>query len=307
MDTLIGAAGSASAGIIKDSDAAGFPRDVIEASRNAPVVVDFWAPWCGPCKQLGPMIERVVTEQKGKVKLVKINIDQNKVLASQLRVQSIPAVFAFAGGRVVDAFVGIQPESQIRQFVARLAAAMGKAEQSGDPAMEQFLKEARAAFEAGDSQKAAAMYSRVLDHDSQNGLALAGLARSAIALGEPDQARQMLDQLPEEMAKEPDVIAARAALALTDDLGETGDLQSLAQKASADPGDLQTGYDLACAQYARGQAEAAINTLLDSIGKDRDWKDAKARKLLLRIFDALGANHPLSQKGRRGLSAVLFS
>ena len=306
MDMLIGEAGAAGADIIKESDTANFARDVIEASQETPVIVDFWAPWCGPCKQLGPAIEKVVREQNGKVRLVKIDVDQNQALAGQLRVQSIPAVFAFAGGRPVDGFVGAQPESQLRQFVQRLAALAGGG-QPGDPALEQFLNEAKDALERGDAGTAAAMYSRILDHDGENGAALAGLARSAIALGKPDQARQMLDRLPEDMAGDADVVAARAALALIDELGETGDPDRLGERVAAAPDDLQARYDLACALYAKGRAEAAIEALVESIRRDREWEDAKARKLLLKIFDALGANHPQARQGRRSLSSILFS
>ena len=307
MDMLIGEAGAAGADVIKDSDTANFPADVIEASQETPVIVDFWAPWCGPCKQLGPALEKVVKEQKGKVRLVKIDVDKNQALAGQLRVQSIPAVFAFAGGRPVDGFVGAQPESQLRQFVERLAAAAPGGAEQGDPAVEQFLAEAKAALDQGDAGTAAGMYSRILELDSGNATALVGLARAVIALGQPDQARQMLDQLPEEMAKDADVVAARAALALIDDLGETGDPDALQASVAADPGDLQVQYDLACALYARGRTEEAIQALIESIRRDREWQDARARKLLLKIFDALGPGHPLTQKGRRGLSSVLFS
>ena len=307
MDMLIGEAGAAGADVIKDSDTANFPADVIEASQETPVIVDFWAPWCGPCKQLGPALEKVVKEQKGKVRLVKIDVDKNQALAGQLRVQSIPAVFAFAGGRPVDGFVGAQPESQLRQFVERLAAGEPGGAQQGDPVIEQMLAEAKAALEQGDAGTAAGMYSRILELDSGNATALVGLARAAIALGQPDQARQMLDQLPEEMAKDADVVAARAALALIDDLGETGDHDALQASVAADPGDLQVQYDLACALYARGRTEEAIQALIESIRRDREWEGARARKLLLKIFDALGPGHPLTQKGRRGLSSVLFS
>ena len=307
MDMLIGEAGAAGADVIKDSDTANFPADVIEASQETPVIVDFWAPWCGPCKQLGPALEKVVKEQKGKVRLVKIDVDKNQALAGQLRVQSIPAVFAFAGGRPVDGFVGAQPESQLRQFVERLAAGEPGGAQQGDPVIEQMLAEAKAALEQGDAGTAAGMYSRILELDSGNATALVGLARAAIALGQPDQARQMLDQLPEEMAKDADVVAARAALALIDDLGETGDPDALQASVAADPGDLQVQYDLACALYARGRTEEAIQALIESIRRDREWEGARARKLLLKIFDALCPGHPLTQKGRRGLSSVLFS
>ena len=307
MDMLIGEGGAAGADIVKDSDTANFAADVIQASQETPVIVDFWAPWCGPCKQLGPALEKAVKEQKGKVRLVKIDIDKNQALAGQLRVQSIPAVFAFAAGRPVDGFVGAQPESQLRQFVERLAAAAPGGAQQDDPVIEQMLAEAKATLEQGDAGTAAGLYSRILELDGACAAALVGLARAAIALGQPDQARQMLDQLPEEMAKDSDVVAARAALALIDDLGETGDPEALRAKVDADSGDLQTRYDLACALYARGQAEEAIQALIESIRRDREWEDGKARKLLLKIFDALGPAHPLTQRGRRGLSSVLFS
>ncbi len=307
MDTLIGEGGAAGADLIKDSDTANFAADVIQASQETPVIVDFWAPWCGPCKQLGPALEKAVKEQKGRIRLVKIDIDKNQALAGQLRVQSIPAVFAFAGGRPVDGFVGAQPESQLRQFVERLAAAAPGGAQQDDPVIEQMLAEAKATLEQGDAGTAAGLYSRILELDGACAAALVGLARAAIALGQPDQARQMLGQLPEEMAKDSDVVAARAALALIDDLGETGDPEALQAKVDADSGDLQTRYDLACALYARGQAEEAIQALIESIRRDREWEDGKARKLLLKIFDALGPGHPLTQKGRRGLSSVLFS
>ena len=307
MDMLIGEGGAADADLIKDSDTANFAADVIQASQETPVIVDFWAPWCGPCKQLGPAIEKVVKEQKGKVRLVKINVDENQSLAGQLRVQSIPAVFAFAGGRPVDGFVGAQPESQLRQFVERLAAASPGGAQQDDPVIEQMLAEAKATLEQGDAGTAAGLYSRILELDGACAAALVGLARAAIALGQPDQARQMLGQLPEDMAKDPDVVAAQAALALIDDLGETGDPDALQVKVDADPADLQARYDLARALYARGRADDAIQALIESIRRDREWEKAKARKLLLKIFDAMGSGHPLTQKGRRDLSSVLFS
>ncbi len=307
MDTLIGEGGAAGADLIKDSDTANFAADVIQASQETPVIVDFWAPWCGPCKQLGPAIEKAVKEQKGKVRLVKINVDENQSLAGQLRVQSIPAVFAFAGGRPVDGFVGAQPESQLRQFVERLAAAAPGGAQQDDPVIEQMLAEAKTTLEQGDAGTAAGLYSRILELDGASAAALVGLARAAIALGQPDEARQMLDQVPEDMAKDPDVVAARAALALIDDLGETGGPDALQTRVDAEPADLQARYDLARALYARGRADDAIQALIESIRRDREWEDGKARKLLLKIFDALGPAHPLTQKGRRGLSSVLFS
>jgi putative thioredoxin len=273
------------------------------------VIVDFWAPWCGPCKTLGPLIEKLVKAAKGAVKLVKLDVDKNQALAAQFRIQSIPAVFAFRDGRPVDGFVGALPESQLKQFIDALIK--GGAAAKGPSQLDQVLAMAKEALNKGDAGTAAGLYARILDQEPDNVPARLGLARAAIALGEGEQAKQMLDELPPEAKKGPDYDAAKAALDLAERAAaagaKAGDLGAFEDKLAKDPNDHQARYDLALSLYASGHAEGAIQHLLEIVKKKRDWNEDAARKELLKIFEALGATNELTLKGRRGLSAILFS
>jgi putative thioredoxin len=295
------AAPAAGADVVKDSDSQNFMKDVIEASRNQPVVVDFWAPWCGPCKQLGPIIERVVRAAGGKVRLVKINIDESPELAQQLRIQSIPMVYAFHQGQPVDGFAGALPESQIKAFIERLAGPVGPSP------VESALEQAKGAVAAGQLDVARQLYERVLGAEPENPEALAGAARCQIATGRLAAARDLLERVPTQHTNHVEVDGARAALSLAEEAGTLPDPDALQRRLQANPDDHAARLDLATSLFLRGQVGAAIDELLTVVRKDREWQDQAARKQLVKFFEALGPNHPVTVAGRRKLSAVLFS
>jgi putative thioredoxin len=287
--------------LIKDSDTQHFIDDVIQASRDQPVIVDFWAPWCGPCKQLTPLLERVVNGAGGKVRLVKINIDENPELAQQLRIQSIPTVYGFRAGQPVDGFAGALPESQIKAFVERLTGPLGPA-----PA-EVALDQAKQAAAAGQTERAARIYEQVLEQEPGNPDALAGLARCQIARGRLAAARAALEQVPKEHVNHVEVDGARAALSLAEESGTLPDPGELKARLAAHPDDLEARLNLATALFLRGQIDDAIEQLLTIVRQDREWRDQAARRQLVKFFDALGPQHPATVSGRRRLSTVLFS
>ena len=297
--TLIGDPAAPPAGdLVKDATDASFMADVVEASRETPVIVDFWAPWCGPCRQLGPALERAVAAAKGKVKMVKIDIDQNPAFAGQLRVQSIPAVFAFHEGRPVDGFMGALPESQVKAFVDKLAA------MAGPSSLDEVVAMAREALEAGDLATAAQAFAQVIQAEPDNVKALGGLARCYLAGGEAERAREVLAMAPAD-AKDPDLDSVRAALNLAAEApSETAEFE---RRLAADPDDHEARLALAKALAGRGRMEAAADHLLHIIERDRAWNDEAARKQLLTIFEAAGPGSEVARTGRRRLSAILFS
>ena len=296
------------ADLIKDSDQTKYAKDELEASRTVPVIVDFWAPWCGPCKTLQPMIEKVVKEANGKVKLVKIDIDKNQMLAQQLRIQSIPAVYAFFGGRPVDGFMGAVPESEIKAFVDRLIQASGGA--TADPGAVQvaeLLVQAKAAVAQNDMDTAAQVYSEILGAEPTNVTALAGLARYQVSIGDMEQAKELLAQIPAKEKTHADVVVAQAAIDLAEKAKEAGPVDELKAKAAANPKDFQSRLDLAMAYWAGDRKQEAIDELLAMIKLDRAWNEGAARQQLLKFFEALGFTDPLSVDGRKRLSTILFS
>ena len=305
---LTGAAPQAvPADLIKDSDQTKFAKDVIEASRTVPVIVDFWAPWCGPCKTLQPMIEKVVKAAKGAVKLVKIDIDKNQMLAQQLRIQSIPAVYAFFGGKPVDGFMGAVPESQVKAFVDKLIQGAGGAAGGAGGEIAELLEHAKAAVAQNDMETAAQIYSEVLGVDPANVPALAGLARYHMQTGDLEQATALLDQVPAKEKNHADVVAVKAAIDLAEQAKSAGPIDALKAKAAADPKDFQTRLDLALAYWAGDKRPEAIDELLAMIKADRNWNEAAARQQLLKFFEALGFADPLAVDGRKRLSTILFS
>ena len=287
--------------VIKDGSTQTFMEHVVQASREQPVIVDFWAPWCGPCKQLGPILERVVKNAGGKLRLVKINVDESPELAQQLRIQSIPMVYAFVGGQPVDGFAGALPESQIKAFVERLTGPAGP-----DP-VEVSLEQARAALEAGQIDRALALFERILENEPENPDALAGLARCQIAGGAMEAARRTLERVPVQATNHVEVDGARAALALAEESGTLADPAQLNDRLATDPDDHEARVELATVLFLRGQVDAAIEHLLASVRRDRDWQDQAARRQLVKFFDALGPRHPAVAGGRRKLSSILFS
>ncbi len=294
-------ASNSSDGLIKDSDMGTFVQDVIEASMQRPILVDFWAPWCGPCKQLTPILEKSVKAAGGRVALVKVNIDENQQIAQQLRIQSIPAVFVFDKGQPVDGFVGNQPESQIRAMIERVAGPVGPSP------VDQLLEMAAQAVAAGDLAAAAQVFGEILQEEPGNLVAIAGLARLNIRSGNLDGARQILALTPLAGQSHPEITAVFAALELAQSSQTVGDLSGLQAAVEASPGDHQARFDLAVALAAKGRNEDAADHLLEIIRKDRKWNDEAARKQLVSLFDIMGAADPVTLDARRKLSAILFS
>jgi putative thioredoxin len=286
--------------LVVDTTSQGFVKDVIEESRRRPVLVDFWAPWCGPCKTLGPVIEKLVRAAKGKVKLVKMNIDEHPAIPGQLGIQSIPAVFAFVNGQPVDGFVGALPEGQVKAFIDRLIGPVG-----GDTA--ELVKAAEEALKSGAAAKAAEMFAHILAEEPENPQALAGLARCHVAAGNLEPARATLALVPKEKANDPAVSAARAALELAEQAKNVGDAAPLEAKLAANPLDHQARFDLALALNARGNRRAALDHLIEIVKRDRKWNDDGARKQLLQFFEAWGVNDEATIEGRRRLSLLLFA
>ena len=286
--------------IIKDSNTAGFVKDVIEASRKVPVLVDFWAPWCGPCKQLTPLIEKVVRAHKGKVRLVKINIDENPAIAGQLRVQSIPTVYAFRDGRPLDGFMGAQPESAIKAFVDRLLG-----DEGSDAAA--TIEAADKALADNDLQTAAELYAGLLQEEPQNVAALAGLARCYLKSGDTARAEQTIGLVPPDKKDAAPVASVRAALELARNAAKAGDIPKLEARIKATPTDHQARIDYALALAAGGRKTEALDQLLEAVRRDRKWNDEAARRQLVQLFDAWGPKDPATLEGRRRLSSILFS
>ncbi|MFY8113734.1 MAG: thioredoxin [Rhabdaerophilum sp.] len=291
---------SDAADLIKDTTTATFRQDVLQESVKQPVLVDFWAPWCGPCKQLGPAIEKVVKAAKGKVKLVKMNIDQYPEIAGQLGVQSIPAVFAFTRGQPVDGFVGNLPESQIRGFIERLVGPLG-----ADTAT--LVAEGNAQLEDGDAAGAAECFARILAEESENADALGGLARAQVLAGNLDQADRILAAVPEAKAAHAAIAGARAALDLARQVESLGDIANLLRQVETNPADHQARFDLALALNAKNRRLEAAEHLIAILRKDRNWNEEAARKQLIQFFEAWGPMDEATLSGRRMLSATLFS
>jgi len=296
-------AGAPPAGaLIKDTDTRTFMADVIEMSRKVPVIVDFWAPWCGPCKQLGPMLEKAVTQANGKVRLVKINVDENQQLAGQMRVQSIPAVFAFVDGQPVDGFMGALPESQIKQFIDRLGSQGGMAEE-----IEAVVTAGREALAQNDLAQAAQIFAQVLGADREHPGAIAGLAKCQIASGELEQAKATLALVPPAKVNDPEVISAKAALELAATPVDHGEIANLTRAIEANADDHQARLDLAVALNAAGKKQEALDHLLHIVRRKRDWNEEAARKQLVKFFEAWGPKDEFTLQGRRKLSSILFA
>lgn len=301
QDTGMAAAAPAD-NLVVDTTTQGFMKDVIEASRTQPVLVDFWATWCGPCKQLTPVLEKAVRAAKGKVKLAKMDIDKHPAIPGQLGIQSIPAVIAFVNGQPVDGFMGALPESQVTAFIERLI----KERVGGDETAE-LVKSGEAALAEKDYAGAAEIFAHILAQDSSSIPALAGLARSHVGAGNIDQAKRTLDLVPETKRNDPAYLAAKAAIDLAEQASNVGPVAELEAKVAANPADHQARFDLAVALNAQNKREAATDHLLEIVKRDRKWNDDGARKQLVQFFDAWGPNDEATINGRRRLSSILFA
>ena len=301
LQDIAGAAPGAADGLIKDTTTQGFMKDVIEESRRQPVLVDFWAEWCGPCKQLTPVLENAVKAAKGKVKLVKMDIDKHPAIPGQMGIQSIPAVIAFVNGQPADGFLGALPDSQVKDFIARITK-----DKLGGEAQD-LLKAADEALAAGHAEDAGALYAEVLRDDPASVPALAGLARAQVATGALDLAKQTLERVPEAKRNDAAVTAARSALDVAEQAKSVGPIGELEQKVAANPLDHQARFDLAVALNAAGKRQEAADQLLEIVKRDRKWNDDGARKQLVQFFEAWGPADEATVNGRRKLSSVLFA
>jgi putative thioredoxin len=297
-----GAAPQGTPDLIKDTSTQTFVKDVIEESKRQPVLIDFWAQWCGPCRQLTPILEKVVRAAKGKVKLVKMNIDEHPAIPGQMGIQSIPAVIAFVNGQPADGFMGALPESQVTAFVNKLTAGM-----PGEPNIAEVLKEAETVLAEGDPATAASIYAEVLSADPTNIAALAGLAKCHVTSGAIDRAKQTLAMVPESRRGDAAVKAVQATIDLSEQASSLGPLAELEQKVAANPLDHQARFDLATALNAAGKRTEATQQLLEIVKRDRKWNEDGARKQLIQFFDAWGATDEATVEGRKRLSTILFS
>ena len=291
----------ADANLIKEATEASFMADVIEASQTVPVIVDFWATWCGPCKTLGPMLEAAVTAAKGKVRMVKVDVDQNQRIAGQLRIQSIPTVYAFWQGQPVDGFQGAVPASELKAFVERVSAL------AGDGGLAEAIQAAEDMLTEGAATDAAETFAAILGEEPENAAAYAGLVRAHLALGDPDQAEALIAAAPAPVAKSKDLDAARAQLELARQAANAGPEAELRAAVEADPSDLQARFDLAAALLAAGDQKEAVDELLELFRRDREWNDGAARTQLFTIFEALKPQDPIVLAGRRRLSSMIFA
>lgn len=299
--TLQSEAAAVADNVIKDTTTAAFTKDVMEESRRQPVLVDFWAPWCGPCKQLTPVLEKAVRAAKGKAKLVKMNIDEHPAIPGQMGIQSIPAVIAFVNGQPIDGFMGALPESQVTAFIERLIK-----DRLGGEEKDQ-LQAADAALAEGDPAGAAEIYAHILQSDADNVQALAGLARCYVETGAIDQAKKTLALIPESKHNDSAVAAARAALELAEQATSLGPVAELEQKVAANPLDHQARFELALALNAKGDRPGALDQLIEIVRRDRKWNDDGARKQLVQLFEAWGPTDEATVSGRRRLSSILFA